>query len=109
MAEEISPTHRYLLAQYGPLLTVAHLAEIMHTSPNGLRMAIARKRQPLGVAFANAKRLLGRRIYFDARRVAEAIERDGTTATSAGVGPDNHSSSSNGDPSPPAAAHMTHT
>ena len=76
MNEGISATHTYLLANYGPLLTLRHLAELLHTTPNGIRMAIARRRQPLTKALAEAKRPLGRRIYFDARRVAAAIDRD---------------------------------
>lgn len=74
MTESLSATHQYLLAHYGPLLTFKHLAEVMHLSPNGVRMAIARKRQPLAVALGAARRQLGRRVYFEARVVAEAID-----------------------------------
>jgi hypothetical protein len=73
--QPISATHEYLLAHYGPLLTIKHLAEVMHTSPNGVRMAIARKRQPLAVALSNARRQLGRRVYFEARLVADVIDQ----------------------------------
>ncbi len=75
MSKSISATYEYLLTHYGPLLTLKHLAEVMHTSPNGVRMAIARKRQPLAVALANARRQLGRRVYFEARLVAEIIDQ----------------------------------
>ncbi len=75
MTEPLSATHQYLLAHYGPLLTFKHLAEVMHVSPNGVRMAIARKRQPLAVALGRARRQLGRRVYFEARLVADAIDR----------------------------------
>lgn len=74
----LSATHQYLLAHYGPLLTFKHLAEVLHLSPNGVRMAIVRKRQPLGVALGEARRKLGRRVYFEARMVAEAIDGCGT-------------------------------
>ncbi len=47
----------------------------MHTSPNGVRMAISRKRQPLAVALSNARRQLGRRVYFEARLVADVIDQ----------------------------------
>ena len=73
--QSISATHEYLLTHYGPLLTIKHLAEVMHTSPNGVRMAIARKRQPLAVALSNARRQLGRRVYFEARLVADVIDQ----------------------------------
>ncbi len=75
MSERISPTHQYLLRQYGPLLTLKHLAEIMHNTPEGLRMAINRRRQPLVVALAASQRRVGRRVYFEARRVAEIIDQ----------------------------------
>ena len=78
MTEPISPTHHYLLARYGPLLTLQHLAEVMHSTPGGLRMAIARKRQPLTRALARTQRRVGRRVYFEARRVAEIIDRHGS-------------------------------
>ena len=72
--EPISATYEYLLANYGPLLTLKHLAEVMHATPNGLRMAIVRHRQPLAAALADAKRQVGRRLYFEARVVADAID-----------------------------------
>lgn len=77
--QPISTTHEYLLTHYGPLLTIKHLAEVMHTSPNGVRMAIARKRQPLAVALSSARRQLGRRVYFEARLVAEVIDQGMTS------------------------------
>ena len=75
MTKLLSATHQYLLAHYGPLLTFKHLAEVLHLSPNGVRMAIARKRPPLAVALGEARRQLGRRVYFEARLVAEAIDQ----------------------------------
>ena len=75
MSELISPTHQYLLTQYGPLLTLKHLAEVMHSTPGGLRMAIARQRQPLALALAATQRRVGRRVYFEAGRVAEIIDQ----------------------------------
>ncbi len=75
MNEPISATYEYLLENYGPLLTLKHLAKVMHATPNGLRMAIVRHRQPLAIALADAKRQVGRRLYFEARVVADAIDR----------------------------------
>jgi hypothetical protein len=39
-------------------------------------MALARGQQPYARALAQARRRLGRRVYFEARRVAECIDRD---------------------------------
>lgn len=71
-----SGTYEYLLQQYGPLLTLKHVAELVHSTPNGVRMAISRKNQAFAVGLASAKRRLGRRVYFEARRVAEIIDQD---------------------------------
>jgi hypothetical protein len=77
VSDPISPTHRYLLTQYGPLLTLTHLAEVMHSTPGSLRMAMARRRQPLALALAGTQRRVGRRVYFEARCVAEVIDQVG--------------------------------
>jgi hypothetical protein len=75
MSNPYSITYEYLLTHYGPLLTLKHLAEVMHSTPNGIRMAMARKRQPVAVALADARHRLGRRVYFEARVIAEVIDQ----------------------------------
>lgn len=74
MSETIPATYQYLLTKYGPLLTLKHVAEVMHTTPNGVRMAITRQRQPFAAGLADAQRRLGRRVYFEARCVAAVID-----------------------------------
>ena len=76
MEESSSPTYRYLLARYGPLLTLKHLAEVMHITPGGLRIALSRRSQPFATELLRARRRVGRRMYFEARRVAELIDQD---------------------------------
>ncbi|MCI0653075.1 MAG: plasmid-related protein [Methylococcaceae bacterium] len=76
MNADHSGTYEYLLQQYGPLLTLKHVAELMHSTPNGVRMAISRQNQAFAVGLSSAKRRLGRRVYFEARRVAEVIDQD---------------------------------
>lgn len=75
-----SGTYQYLLSHYGPLLTLKHLAEVLHSTPNGVRMTLARRREPLSVALSQSRRRLGRRVYFDAAGVAEAITDAGRGA-----------------------------
>lgn len=87
MSEAISATYQYLLSKYGPLLTLKHVAEVMHTTPNGVRMAITRRRQSFAAGLAAARRRLGRRVYFEARCVAEVIDR-GAPAQAAFEGPE---------------------
>ncbi len=74
MSESVSNTYQYLLKQYGPLLTVKHVAEVMHCSPNSVRMALTRQRLPYAVALAAARHKLGRQMCFEARRVADFID-----------------------------------
>ena len=76
MSDVITATHQYLLTHFGPLLTLKHLAEVMHSTPNGLRMAMHRKREPFTAALAGTRRRMGRRLYFEARLVAEVIDQD---------------------------------
>ena len=76
MSDGISATHQYLLTHFGPLLTLKHLAEVLRSTPNGLRMAMSRKREPFTVALAGTRRQVGRRLFFEARRVAEIIYQD---------------------------------
>jgi len=76
MSDAITATHQYLLAHFGPLMTLKHLAEVMHSTPNGLRMAMHRKREPFTAALAGTRRRMGRRLYFEARLVAEIIDQD---------------------------------
>ena len=80
MSEPHTGTYAYLLAHYGPLLTRKHVAEVMHTTANGLRMAIARQQQPLAIGLASARRRLGRRVYFEAQLVAALIDADAEPA-----------------------------
>ena len=70
-------TYQYLVSRYGPLLTLKHLAEVLHSTPNGLRMTLARRRDPLSVALSRSRRRLGRRVYFDAALVGKAIAEAG--------------------------------
>ncbi len=76
MSDSITATHQYLLTNYGPLLTLKHLAEVLHSTPSGLRMAMHRKREPFTCALAATRRRVGRRIFFEAQRVAELIDLD---------------------------------
>ena len=76
MSDSISATYQYLLTQYGPLLTLKHMAEVLHGTPNGLRMAMSRKQQPFARSLATSRRRFGRRVYFEARQVARIIDEE---------------------------------
>jgi len=72
-----SSTYDYLLTHYGPLLTLKQLARVLHTTPSGLRVAMARHRDGMANGLCSARRQFGRRAYFEARRVADLIDDDG--------------------------------
>ena len=76
MHNRITATHHYLLTTYGPLLTLKHLASVLHSTPSGLRMAMHRKREPFTCALAGTRRRVGRRIFFEASQVAALIDQD---------------------------------
>ena len=76
VSDPISATYQYLLTQYGPLLTLNHVAEVLHGTPNGLRMAMNRKQQPFARSLADSRRRFGRRVYFEARQVARLIDEE---------------------------------
>lgn len=61
-----------LLHRYGPLLGITHLAELLHRSPDGLRMTLSH-----GGAYADelnaAKVRIGRRVYFRTPEVARLL------------------------------------
>ena len=84
MSTATSPTYDYLLERYGPLMTLAHVTEVLHGSPTSIRMIIARRHGPLAVALGNARRKFGRRVFFDTRRVAEVIDQESEPAGHSG-------------------------
>ncbi|MBD8526219.1 DNA-binding protein [Pseudomarimonas arenosa] len=59
--------------RYGPLLTLVQLAQMLHRSPDGMRMAL---REPTTYAerLNAAKVRIGRRIYFRTPEVAEILQ-----------------------------------
>ena len=75
-------THDHLLRRYGPLLTLEHIAALLHSTPDGVRMTLARGAQPFAQGLAQCRRRFGRRLYFDARGVAALID-NGTLAACA--------------------------
>lgn len=70
-----STTEEFLLAKYGPLLSLVQLAGLLNRSVDGLRMSLhgtsAFSRQ-----IAATKIRLGRRIYFRTVPVAQIISGD---------------------------------
>lgn len=73
-------TEDYLLSRFGPLMSLANIAEILNRSADGLRVSLysdtdlSRKLKPTMLR-------IGRRVYFRTLQVQDALEIS-TTANS---------------------------
>ena len=61
-----------LSKKYGPLLTINNIAEVFHTTPEGMRQQLARK-IGFGVELKAISIKIGRKRFFSAIRVADII------------------------------------
>jgi hypothetical protein len=62
----------YFLIKYGPLMTLADLALMLHRSYDGLRMSL-RSRSELSDDINAARVRMGRRVYFSTVKIAAII------------------------------------
>lgn len=65
-----------MLDKYGPLLTLVQLAQMLHRSPDGMRMAL-REPSEYARSLNGAKIRIGRRIYFRTPDVARLLMGNG--------------------------------
>ncbi len=68
-------TAEILVAQYGPLLTLAQLAKILDRSAEGLRISL-RSENDFALKVNAARVRLGRRVYFSSVKIAAVIGID---------------------------------
>lgn len=61
---------------YGPLLSLPQLAELLHRSPDGLRVAL-RTSQPYALQIQQARVKIGRRVYFRTADIASYLSQAG--------------------------------
>ena len=66
-------TEEILLSKFGPLLSLPQLAELLKRSPDGLRLAL-RSQSEFAIQWNQARRKIGRRVYFRAPDVARLID-----------------------------------
>lgn len=69
-------TEDLLVDKYGPLLSLPQLAELLKRSPDGLRLAL-RSESEFALQWNQARRKIGRRVYFRAPDVARLIDAPG--------------------------------
>lgn len=63
-----------LTSKYGTLMTLVHLAQELHRSPDGLRISLRTNVGWAGQVNATRKKF-GRRVYFDTAKIAEILEQ----------------------------------
>jgi hypothetical protein len=64
-----------LIKQYGPLLSIAQLAQVLDRSPEGLRISL--RSSGAWVSRVNSAKLrLGRRVYFRTSEIAQVLSGD---------------------------------
>lgn len=68
-------TGEFLLAKYGPLMTLENLAEVLKRKVDGLRTCL-RKQSPFYRALSSARVRLGRHIYFSTPVIGRILEDD---------------------------------
>ena len=69
----MSVTFEILKNKYGAVMTLEQLAEILSRKPEGLRMALIRK-ESWAQELNQAKRYIGRRMYFPTQVVAVLLD-----------------------------------
>lgn len=69
MSDAVSSMEASMFEKYGPLLSLPQLAEILHRTPDGLRVALHDDSSYAGQLNA-AKVRIGRRMYFRTPEVA---------------------------------------
>lgn len=62
-----------LISKYGTLMTLVHLAQELHRSPDGLRISL-RTNAGWAIQVNAARKKFGRRVYFDTVKIAAIID-----------------------------------
>ncbi|MDL5036300.1 DNA-binding protein [Comamonas sp. Y6] len=62
-----------LISKYGTLMTLVHLAQELHRSPDGLRISL-RSNAVWASQVNAARKKFGRRVYFDTAQIAAIID-----------------------------------
>lgn len=72
---EITTTEKMLLDRFGgsPLLSTQQVAQILHRSPEELRITIS-SNSPLAERLRSCKLRIGRRVYFRVSSIAQLID-----------------------------------
>ena len=65
-----------LVNLYGPLLSLVQLADLLHRSPDGLRIALSGT-QPYAVQINETRIKIGRRVYFRTGGIAAYLASAG--------------------------------
>ena len=67
-----NPFDQKLSSEYGVLMTIENLADVLDRSKNGLRITLQQDNE-VSRRFNPAKIKIGRRVYFDSEKVEQAL------------------------------------
>lgn len=72
---QMTMTEKMLLDRFGgsPLLSTQQVAQILHRSPEGLRITMSSS-SPLAARLRSCKLKIGRRVYFRVTSIAQLID-----------------------------------
>ena len=67
-----NPFEKNLIIEYGVLMSIEDLAEVLKRSKNGLRITLQQDNE-VSRRFNPTKMKIGRRVYFDSEKVGQAL------------------------------------
>ena len=70
----MSATYKVLVEKWGVLLDYHALSNVMHRSPDGLRLSLAQNRSDWARQVNSAKVKIGRRVLFRTAQIADLID-----------------------------------
>lgn len=76
MQQHQNTIEQSLVNLYGPLLSLVQLADLLHRSPDGLRIALSGT-QPYALHINEARIKIGRRVYFRTGSIAAYLASAG--------------------------------
>lgn len=76
MQQNTNEIEQALVSRYGPLLSLTQLADLLHRSPDGLRIALSGT-QSYAARINEARVKIGRRVYFRTGEIATYLATAG--------------------------------
>jgi len=71
--EQLKKLEFFLMNKYGALISMNDMAQIFHKSYDGFRISMVNAESPSAIALGQARKKIGRRVYFRSLDVAKII------------------------------------